>query len=459
MKNRFGIDWSRAAGTHFWARPAMDRRLFFRHMGAAVGGYFMLPGRPLENVAKGAATTMGTAKNVIFVLMAGGPSHSDTFDLKEGAWTLPAMQPTSYGDIRWPQGLFPKLAEQIGSIAVVRSAKSWALVHGVVQTWVQIGRNPLSGLSKIAPHIGSVVSRELGGANTDKPLPAFVSLNANSGPAQGYLAPEHAPFYVSPGGGGLGLTTHPAGPQVLDRRYGLLLDMDAETRATADITPAVKEMERFNLTARILMYNADVDKVFTFPADERVRYGSTGFGNACITARNLLRSNLGTRFVQITVGGWDNHSGIYTGALNPTNANSVGRQFDTGMGTLLSDLKADGLLDQTLVVCLGEFGRTVGPLNTQSGRDHFLTQAVMMAGGGIKGGRAVGRTDTVARDIVEPGWAANREIRTEDIEATIYSALGIDWTKAYWDDPFGRGFYLVPNNQGVDYLPVHELWS
>jgi hypothetical protein len=458
MKNRFGIDWSQAKGTHFWSRPPLDRRLFFRHLGAAVGGYFMVPGRPLETVAKAAGSTMGTAKNVIFVLMAGGPSHSDTFDLKEGAWTLPAMEPTSYGSVRWPRGLFPKLADQMGSVALLRSAKSWALVHGIVQTWVQIGRNPLSGLSKVAPHIGSVVSRELGGASADKPLPAFVSLNANGGPGQGYLAPEHAPFYVTPGGNGLGLTTHPQGPQVLDRRYGLLLDLDAETRATADITASVKEMERFNLTARTLMYNGDVDKVFTFAADERTRYGGTAFGNACITARNLLRANLGTRFVQITVGGWDNHSAIYTGALNPTNANSLAHQFDNGIGTLLADLKNDGLLDQTLVVCLGEFGRTVGPLNNQNGRDHYLNQAVMMAGGGIKGGRAVGATDSTARNIVEPGWAGNREIRTEDIEATIYSALGIDWTKAYWDDPFGRGFYLVPNNQGVDYMPVHELW-
>jgi hypothetical protein len=368
------------------------------------------------------------------------------------------MNPTSYGDIRWPQGLFPKLAENIDSIALLRSMKSWVLVHGIGQTWVQIGRNPLSGLSKVAPHIGSVVSRELGGARPDAPLPAFISLNTGSGPNQGYFAPEHAPFYVSPGGGGLGFTSHPQGAAVLDRRYGLLLDLDAETRANAEIGGAVKEMERFNLTARILMYNDDVNKVFTFPADERVRYGNTGFGNACITARNLVRADLGTRFIQITLGGWDNHSAIYTGPLNPANANSLGRQFDAGLGTLLADLKRDGLLDKTLIVCMGEFGRTVGPLNNQAGRDHFLTQAVMLAGGGVRGRQAIGRTDATANNIVETGWSANREIHTEDIEATIYSALGIDWTKAYWDDPFGRGFYLVPNNQGLDYLPVHELW-
>lgn len=444
------------AGTHFWNRPVLDRRLFFRHAASAVGGYFLLPGRPLDTFAKAAGNAKGTAKYCIFVLMAGGPSHADTFDLKEGAWTLPAVNPTSYGDIRWPQGLFPKLAENIDSIAVIRSMRSWVLVHGIGQTWVQIGRNPLSGLSKVAPHIGSVVSREL--ARPNAPLPAFLSLNVSSGPNQGYFAPEHAPFYVSPGGGGLGFTTHPQGPAVLDRRYGLLLDLDAETRANAEIGATVKEMEHFNLTARILMYNDDVNRVFTFPADERARYGTTSFGNACITARNLIRADLGTRFIQITLGGWDNHSAIYTGALNPSNANSLGHQFDNALGTLMADLRKDGLLDQTLILCMGEFGRTVGPLNNQSGRDHFLTQSVMVAGGGIRGRQAIGKTDEIGSAIVESGWSANREVHTEDIEATIYSALGIDWTKAYWDDPFGRGFYLVPNNQGLEYLPVHELW-
>jgi hypothetical protein len=459
MKNRFGIDWSRAQGTNFWRRPAIDRRVFFKHAAAAVAGSFFLPGRSMETVARGATDLKSTAKNVIFILMAGGPSHSDTFDLKEGAWTLPEMQPTSYGDIRWPRGLFPSLADQLDNIALVRSAKAWALVHGVSQTWVQIGRNPLSGLSKISPHIGSVVSRELSGGPSQT-MPTFVSLNTGSGPGQGYFAPEHAPFYVNPGGNGLGNTQSPVGPTNFDRRYGLLLELDSETRTNAEIGPAVDEMEQFSLSARKLMYNTDVDKVFTFDAAERARYGTSGFGNACITARNLLRSRLGTRFVQITVGGWDMHSGIYANrALNPAEPLSVGRTFDAALGTLMADLKVDGLLDETLLVAMGEFGRTVGALNNQQGRDHFLTQSVMLAGAKVKGKRAIGATDATAREVVDPGWSAQREIRPEDIEATIYSALGIDWQKAYYDDPMKRGFYLVPTNQGLDYAPVHELWG
>jgi uncharacterized protein (DUF1501 family) len=203
-----------------------------------------------------------------------------------------------------------------------------------------------------------------------------------------------------------------------------------------------------------------VDRVFVFDAAERARYGSTGLGNACITARNLIRSRLGARFIQITTGGWDMHSSIYTGgALNPTNASSTGRVFDNAIGTLLGDLKADGALEETLVVCLGEFGRTVGSLNNQGGRDHFLTQAALFAGAGVSGKKAIGKTDGTANVVVEPGWRFNREIYMEDIEATIYSALGIDWTKVYNDDPLNRGFSLVPTNQGLDFAPVHELWA
>ncbi|MBI5084187.1 MAG: DUF1501 domain-containing protein [Acidobacteria bacterium] len=444
--------------TYFWKRPALDRRVFFRHAGAAVAGSFFLPGRALETVAQAAPTTIGTAKYVVFVNMTGGPSHTDTFNLKEGAWTLPAMEPTTYGDIRWPRGLFPKLAENIDSIATLRSCRTYAVVHGIMQTWIQIGRNPLSGLSKIAPHIGSVVAREL--ADPSALMPPFLSLNSGGGPSQGYLEPSTAPFYVNPGGGGLGFTTNPVGAAGFDRRYGLLLELDAETRAMAGIGPVVKEMEQFNLSARGLMYNPNVDRIFTFDATERARDGTSGFGNACITARNLLRANMGARFVQINVGGWDMHSSIYTGTnLNPTNAASTGRTFDAALGTLMADLKNDGLLDQTLILAFGEFGRTTGNPNAGAGRDHHQTFAVMMAGAKIKGRRAIGSTDAVGNIVTDPGWSMGRPIRPEDIEATIYSALGIDYTKVYRDDPLNRGFYLVPTNQDEEYAPINELWG
>jgi hypothetical protein len=459
MRNRFGIDWPKISGVHLLRRPHLTRRAAFRHFASALGGYFLLPSRPMETVARAAAAPKATARYCVLVNLAGGPSHIDTFDLKEGPWLPASFEPTSYGDIRWPRGLFPKLAEQLDSIALLRSVLSWTGVHGIGQSWIQIGRNPVPAVNKYAPHIGSVVSLELGPEQPGKTLPAFIALNAGNGPENGYLAPEYGPFYVNPGGNGLGNTAFPGGAAAFDRRYGLLQEIDAEERSLETLGPVTPEMANWNLAARKLMYNAEVDAAFRFTADERARYGNSAFANACLTARNLLRSGLGPRFIQINLGGWDNHNNVYT-ALNPANANSLGRVFDAGLGNLLADLKTDGLLDQTLVLALGEFGRTVGPLNSTAGRDHFLQQAVLVAGAGIKGGRAIGRTDERASRTLEPGWRMDREIRSEDIEATIYSALGIDWTKIRYDYPAGRGFEYVPrvNNQEF-YAPIDELWG
>lgn len=459
MKDRFGFDLSGVVGTQFWKRPVIGRRMFFRHLASAVGGYFLLPARPMETAAKAAVSPRGTAKNCVFILMAGAPSHTDTFDLKEGPWTPPAYNPTSYGDIRFPQGLMPMLAEQMDSLVFLRSVRAWAAVHGVAQVWVQIGRNPLSGLAKIAPHIGSVVSMELSPENSDQTLPAFVSLNTGGGVGSGYLPPAHAPFYVSPNGGGLPNTLHRDGPERFGRRYVLLEEMDAAERTADSLGAAAAETVTFNQSARKLMYNSDVDRIFTFDAAERQRYGNSAFGNSCIVARNLLRARMGTRFIQITIGSWDNHSNIYTSGHNASNPNSLARQFDAGLGTLIADLKSDGLFDETLIVALGEFGRTVGRLNAQNGRDHLLQQAALFAGARMPGGRAVGATDSEGRETAETGWRRERDVRAEDIEATIYSALGINWTTIRRDDPLGRGFEYVPFADRDLYGPVDELWG
>ena len=137
----------------------------------------------------------------------------------------------------------------------------------------------------------------------------------------------------------------------------------------------------------------------------------------------------------------------------------MGRQFDSGLGTLIQDLQTDGLLENTLVIAMGEFGRTVGPLNITAGRDHFAQQSVLVAGAGVRGKRAIGETDAGGRGILDYGWKNDRPIRTEDIEATIYSALGINWLTIRRDDPFGRGFEYVPEANTGSYEPVHELWS
>lgn len=453
MKDRFGFDWTNAQGTRFWRRPHIARRMFFRHVASAVGGYMLLPTRPAETIAKASITTKNTAKNVIFILMSGGPSHVDTFDLKEGSWTPAGFNPTSYGNVRWPQGLMPTLANQLSSVALVRSVKPWALVHVLARTWVMIGRNPAQGNARFAPHIGSVVAREFEDPNST--LPAFVSLNANNGPSAGFLPSKNNPFYIFPGGGGLANTTHSAGVARFNQRAALATDMDAELHDSDALGDTVNETFDYNVAARKLMYNSAVDSIFAFDQTEKNRYGNNGFGNACIAARRMLKSNSGARFIQITQGDWDHHENIYV-------ANSghwaAAKQFDSGVGTLIADLKADGLLDQTLIVAMGEFGRVPGNLNNGGGRDHYAQQAILMAGGGVKGGTVLGSTDRVGNATVDPGWSRGRDIRPEDVEATIYSALGIDYTKNL-ADPSGRGFQYVPFSEFDQYGPMNELWG
>ena len=444
-------------GTRFWKRPHLGgRRMFFRHMASALSGYFLLPSmNPMETIAKAAATPKGTAKNCIFVLMSGGPSHVDTFDLKEGPWTPSGFAPTSYGDVRWPQGLLPNLGGQLGNVALVRSVRSWALVHVLARTWMMIGRNPAQGASRFAPHIGSVVSQELSKQNPNAILPAFVSLNVSNGPGAGFLPPLHNPFYLSPGGGGMANTTNAAGQARFDRRSALLTDLEAEMKVSGELGAGVDETFAYNAAARKLMYNQAVTNIFTFDAAERARYGNTGFGNACIAAKRMLRANEGARFIQITHGDWDHHENIYTPNSGHWN---IARQFDNAIAPLIADLKNDGMLDETLIVCMGEFGRTVGALNSGQGRDHFAQQAILLAGGGMKGGKVVGATNASGAITTESGWARNRDIRPEDVEATIYSALGIDYTKQLMD-PSGRGFEYVPFSDRDEYGPINELWA
>ena len=150
-------------------------------------------------------------------------------------------------------------------------------------------------------------------------------------------------------------------------------------------------------------------------------------------------------------------AGIITG-ISTRSSPPLATPFDAGFGRLLGDLKADGLLDETLIVAQGEFGRTVGPLNGNRGRDHYAQQTVLFAGARIRGGRAVGATDDQGARTADPGWVRERDVKAEDIEATIYSALGIDWTTLRKDNRFGRGYEYVPSADQDLFGPVNELW-
>ena len=202
----------------------------------------------------------------------------------------------------------PKVAEQLDSIVLVRSARAWASAHGLMQNWVQIGRNPASPSSKISPHIGSVVSMEL--STKGAILPTFMALNGTPPAGAGYFPVAHAPFLVT-AGSPLPTTTHRDGTQRFASRSDLLLASEGTSGAYAELGSGPAEMEEWKGRSRMLMYNSKVDQVFALDQTERLRYGNSKFGDACLTARNLLRANMGTRFIQITFGSWDHHSNLY----------------------------------------------------------------------------------------------------------------------------------------------------
>ncbi len=406
-----------------------------------------------------------TAKNCIFIFLPGAPSQIDTWDLKEGAWTPTDFAPTSFlgGNLRFPQGLMPNTANHLDQLAIVRSGLAWAAVHSLGQTWAQIARSPTGATGAIAPHIGAVVALESQAKRTPSDvLPGFIALNSGTIPASGYLPAKYAPFGVQTAQTGLPTISHPDGATRFTDRWSLMHTLD-QNRSNGSLGKSSLDMNDFYDQAKALMDAPGINNLFSFTADEHAKYGSSTFGDSLIVARNLVNGRRGTRFVQATFGGWDHHSGIY--AKTGSSLYTQMAAFDPAFGALLTDLKSmpgqdagKTLLDETLVVVVAEFGRTVGALNNQAGRDHFLRISYVFAGGGIRGGRALGKTNAAGDAVTDYGWSGNRDVRPEDVTSTIYSALGIDYTTVRHDDPLNRGFEYVPFAKDGTYGPIEDLW-
>lgn len=448
----------------FFNRPHWTRRGFFELVGAGVGGAFLT-----QKYAKAAETTRyagvtanpkGTAKNVIFILLNGAPSHTDTFDFKLIPGVTPAAyNPDTINGVAFPTGLMPNLAKNLqnGDFAIVRSMQAHALVHSLAQTWNMIGRNPAAALGNIAPNIGSIVAIEKDKERRPgQVFPTFLALNSGGAVGSGYLAATYAPFKVNAAATGIANTTNADGQTSFNNRSNLLHSLDDNLRIDSPFGTPLEDYNDFYKAASGMMYNPIVTSSFGFTTAESSMYGSSTLGNACLVAAKVLKANQGTRFIQITSNdGWDMHQNIYAAGTLPAKA----KILDGAVSGLLNDLKSYGLYDDTLVVMCGEFGRTVGPLTAAGGRDHWPQMFSFFAGGGIKGGRAIGATNASGSTTSDFGWSQNRFVYAEDVEATIYSAVGIDWTTIRRDDPLGRGFEYVPQTGPFQFYPVHELWG
>jgi hypothetical protein len=450
-------------------KTVIDRRVFFKVAATGLSGYFM---SPMELFPQSAATAiqptlLNTAKYCIFVMLPGAPSQIDTFDLHVGSWTPKDFMPVTINGVDWPGGLLNSLAGQFAEnrFSIIRSCQSTALVHPLLQQWLQIARNPTSATGKIAPNIGSVVALELDKQRrSDQKLPPFVALNGGGSlQGAGYFSSKYSPFEVSPAATGLANLTNPDGQALFATRTGMLQAADSAVSVNSPYGAKFEEMADFYSSARSLMYDPNVNMAFRFAPSDQLKYGNTPFGNACVTARNLLWADLGVRHIQINLGGWDNHVNIY----NPNGGGiyTPARSLDAGLANLLLDLAtipgSNGRtkLDETLVVVKGEFGRTVGNVTSQQGRDHYFVHSALIAGGGVRGGQALGKTTADGKYVEDPGWSAGRPVYAEDIAATIYSALGINYLTVRRDDPLGRGFEYVPQTGSYIGQPVAELFQ
>jgi uncharacterized protein (DUF1501 family) len=424
----------------------LHRRTFLRVGGLAPFG-LSLP-QYLRAQAE-APVARAKAKRCILLWMQGGPSHIDSFDPKPDA---PAevrgefgTLPTTLPGVRFADPL-PLLAKQTDMLAVIRGHDPRNGSHGVADHLMMSGQKFNASLP--FPCFGSVVAKERG---YDRGMLPFVQLGKNidrrfNGGIAGFLGDEFNPFEVpddpsSPAFKVRDLALSTDAERIrLERRYTMLADLENYQRS-AESTGVVKARDEFYEKAHGIITGPAAKKAFDIAAEPdrvRERYGRTSLGQGCLLARRLIEA--GVQFVTVTDGGWDTHTNNFKSLKD-----RLLPRVDRGLSALLDDLNVRGLLDETLVVWFGDFGRTP-KVNPTAGRDHWSTAGVaLMAGGGLKVGQVVGRTNALAEYVTDD------PVSPQDIAATIYTVMGVNlhtWYKAQ----DGRPIELCPEGK-----PVRQL--
>jgi len=382
----------------------------------------------LPVMAKAAAESgKGKAKSCILLWMDGGPSHKDTFDLKpdsKGAGDFKPMKTTADG-IEISEHL-PKLAEQMKHGILVRGMSTPEGAHARAKYYGHTGYREGQG-GVVYPSVGSIVSKELGAA--DGSMPNYVAIGGRSY-GSGFLGPKHQPLLITDPNRGLEDLKSAASASQFDNRVGLLQQMEKafHREYAAD---AINDHKTTYERAVKLMASKEA-KAFDLSAEpNKAKYGTGRFAEGVVMARRLVE--VGVPFVEVNLGGWDTHQD------NFARVKSLSGQIDTPMAALISDLKEKGLLDSTLIVWMGDFGRTPN-INTRGanpGRDHYpRAWSLGMWGGGIKGGTVIGKTDK------EGGTVTDRPTTAQDFLATVCDLMGIDFTKKN-DTANGRPIQIV----------------
>jgi uncharacterized protein (DUF1501 family) len=334
--------------------------------------------------------------------MNGGPSHLDTFDPKPGTAVGGSFKAidTRIKGVQISEHL-PRIAEVTDKLAIVRSMTSREGNHDRGQYLMHTGYIPTGTLAH--PSMGAWVSHELGTPKAE--LPNFVSIRGPSIGA-GFLGVEHQPFVIqNPVEGVKNLPlAKDVNSQRFDRRLAAI-EMVQTSFAAQTGQPAITGHGQIEAKAVRLMRTPLVDA-------SRAMYGNSDFGRGCLLARRLIES--GVKFVEVTLDGWDTHYNNFTAVK------SLSADLDPAMAGLIRDLSDRNLLDDTLVLWMGEFGRSP-QISERDGRDHHPgAWSAVMAGAGIRGGQAYGSTDTQGDKV------AASPVNVPDFFATVATRLGMD---------------------------------
>lgn len=450
----------------FTYSPQLGRRDLFRVGLTTLAGYHLLPMLgPLQVQAKERVKVRGSAEYCIFLFLNGGAPQLDTWDLKEGPWTPGDFDVrTLSSGIKWPHGQFPKLAGILDKVALARSCAAWESGHARAQYYMQVGHIFSPPRATEMPAVGAVVAYEM--QSRQKPsdfLPPFVSINFVQNQAglvrEGCLPDSCGPLVVhterpTP------FVVPPEEKPTFERRWDLLQSLEHSGRSDLE---SFQEFEAHAQNARRMMISPQLGPVLTLSQEDRARYGNSAFGDGCLLARQLVQAEGGSRYIMVSQNGWDLHANMYEPTAK-VNHYTLCRDLDAALPALILDLErtkdrhGESLLSKTLVVCVGEFGRTGGNLTLNKGRDHNQhAMSALFAGGGVKGGQVFGETDEKGVKVTRPDWNQNRPIYPEDVLATIYSVLGIDWSKKLTNTPSGRAFEYIEQMSGTNFVPFGEV--
>ena len=408
----------------------------------AAGGFLglsalpLLQGREPSVSAAALKRSTGPARSVIYIFLSGGMSQLDTFDPKPGAKTqgptgaigtnVPGIQVSEH---------FPNVAKQMDKIALLSAISSTQGAHETGRYFMQTSYL-LRGTIK-HPSLGVWAHRLAGRRNPG--LPAHVQIGSGSGgSSEGFLGSSYAPLPVGDPEAGLQNARRPQGisAERFAKRLRRLARMNAsfEKRYGGKATASYSEM--YDQAVK-LMGSKDLEAFDISKESEAMRaaYGDDPFGQGCLLARRLVES--GTRFVEVTSGGWDTHNENFDAMQEKC------PPLDRTLAALLADLECRGLLEETLVVLATEFGRTPQISVDRNGRNHFPQAfTCLLAGAGIRGGQRYGRTNESGEEIVEG------RITVPDFNATIASALGLALDSRLFS-PSGRPFTVADKGRPV----------